>query len=118
MKGLSAYQENRVTTQSKGRLVVLLYEGAIKFLRQAIEEIEAGHWAEKGKYISKALAIVDELNTSLDMEAGGEVAANLRRLYEFMTAHLEQANMNRDAEPCREVIRLLEDLNGAWKVVS
>jgi len=118
MKGLSTYQEHTVTTQSKGRLVVLLYEGAIKFLRQAIEQIEARNWAEKGKYITKAMAIIEELNSALDTDRGGEVAENLRRLYDFMIGHLERANMNRDAEPLREVIALLEDLNGAWKAIS
>mgnify|MGYP001005937471 CR=1 FL=1 len=71
MKGIAAYQENAVTTQSPGKVVVLLYEGAIKFLTRAAEEIENGNPGQKGYYINKGIDIVDELNASLDIEAGG-----------------------------------------------
>jgi flagellar protein FliS len=91
MKQLLAYKENRVMTQTPGRLVVMLYEGAVKFLRQAIVELEAGKFIEKGKSISRAVDIIQELNVTLNMEAGGEIAQNLRRLYAFMTERLDQA---------------------------
>ena len=117
MDGISAYRDNAVTTQSGGRLIVLLYEGAIKFLNQAIAELEAGHWAEKGRYISKAAAIIDELDATLNLESG-EVALNLRRMYDFMRRHLLQANLKRDREMIRDVISLLEDLNDGWKAIT
>lgn len=117
MNGIAAYQENAVTTQSRGRLIVMLYEGAIKFLRQAVREIEAGDWAEKGRQIAKAQNIIHELDACLDMEAGGEVAMNLRRLYAFMYRHLNQANTQKDAKAVRDVIGLLEDLNEGWKAI-
>ena len=118
MKGIEAYQEAAVTTQSKGKLVVMLYEGAIKFLKQAIKEIEAGNTEEKGKYISKALDILFELNAVLDMEAGGEVATNLRNLYLFMGRHLTEANAKQDIGKIEEVIKLLEELNKGWKAIT
>lgn len=118
MNGITAYQENKVTTQSNGRLVVMLYEGAIKFLKQAIVEIEAQNWAQKGVFINKAAAIIEELNVTLDMEVGGEVATNLRSLYLFMLRHLTQANFKRDPQMLREVIDLLNDLLGAWKAIA
>ena len=118
MKGIEAYQEAAVTTQSKGKLVVMLYEGAIKFLKQAIKEIEAGNPDEKGKYISKALDILFELNAVLDMEAGGEVATNLRNLYLFMGRHLTEANAKQDISKIEEVIKLLEELNQGWKAIT
>jgi len=117
MKGISAYTENEVATQAPGRVVVLLYEGAIRFLKQAIGEIQAGQPAQKGPFIAKAVAIIEELNTALDMEAGGEVAQNLRGLYLFMSRHLVQANAKNDIQMIREVISLLEDLNGGWKAI-
>ncbi|NLW86716.1 MAG: flagellar export chaperone FliS [Planctomycetes bacterium] len=117
MKGIAAYQENAVTTQSPGKVVVLLYEGAIKFLTRAAEEIENGNPGQKGYYINKGIDIVDELNASLDIEAGGEIAQNLRSLYVFMMKHLNQANIKQDAEMVRHVIKLLEDLNSAWKAI-
>jgi len=118
MKGIETYQETSVTTQSKGKLVVMLYEGAIKFLKQAIKEIEAGSAEEKGKYISKALDILFELNAVLDMEAGGEVATNLRNLYLFMGRHLTEANTKQDTQKIEEVIKLLEELNKGWKAIT
>ena len=118
MKGIEAYQEAAVTTQSKGKLVVMLYDGAIKFLKQAIKEIEAGNTEEKGKYISKALDILFELNAVLDMEAGGEVATNLRNLYLFMGRHLTEANAKQDIAKIEDVIKLLEELNQGWKAIT
>ena len=118
MKGVEAYQENAVTTQSKGRLIVMLYDGAIKFLKLAIKEIEAGNAEEKGKYISKAIDIIFELNTVLDTEAGGEIAMNLRKLYLFMGRHLTEANAKQDIGKIEEVIKMLEDLNQSWKAIA
>ena len=118
MKGVETYQETAVTTQNKGKLVVMLYEGAIKFLKMAIREIEAKNPEAKGMYISKAIDILFELNTVLDMEAGGEMATNLRRLYLFMGRHLTEANTKQDIGKIEEVIKLLEELNQGWKAIS
>ena len=118
MKGLDTYQEVAITTQNRGRLVVMLYDGAIKFLKLAINELNAGNMEEKWNYIKKALDIICELNTGLDMEAGGEVAANLRRLYMFMGRHLNEANIKKDPRMIEEVIKLLEELNQGWKAIA
>ena len=118
MKGVKTYQETAVTTQTKGKLVVMLYDGAIKFLKLAIKEIEAGNAEEKGKYISKAIDILFELNAVLDMYAGGEVATNLRKLYLFMGRHLTEANTKQDIQKIEEVIKLLEELNQSWKAIA
>ncbi len=118
MKGVETYQETAITTQNKGRLVVMLYEGAIKFLKMAIKEIETENPEAKGKYISKAVDILFELNTVLDMEAGGEVSTNLRKLYIFMGRHLTEANTNQDIGKIEEVIKLLEELNQGWKAIA
>lgn len=118
MKGIETYQEAAVTTQSKGKLVVMLYDGAIKFLKLAIKEIGAGNPEEKSKYLSKAIDILFELNAVLDMEAGGEVAMNLRSLYLFMGRHLTEANTKQDTQKIEEVIKLLEELNKGWKAIT
>jgi flagellar protein FliS len=118
MKGVETYQDTSVTTQTKGRLVVMLYDGAIKFLKMAIKEIEAKNPEAKGKYINKATDILLELNAVLDMEAGGEVATNLRKLYLFMGRHLTEANTKQDIGKIEEVIKLLEELNQSWKTIS
>jgi len=118
MREILAYQENRVMTQTPGRVVVMLYEGAVKFLKQAIREMEAGKYIEKGKSISRAVDIIQELNVTLNMEAGGEIAKNLRQLYAFMLDRLFQANIRKDAGMIRETIKVLEGLNESWKAVA
>lgn len=118
MNGVSAYQETSITTESKGRLIVMLYDGAIKFMRLAIQELEAQNFEAKGRYIGKAQDIINELNTILDIEAGGEVAENLRKLYVFMSSHLSQANTKRDPQMIREVISLMEELNNGWRAIT
>jgi flagellar protein FliS len=118
MKGVDIYTDTAVGTQSRGRLIVMLYDGAIKFLKLAIRELEAGHYAEKGKYITRAQDIITELNAVLDTAAGGEIAANLRSLYCFMNTRLSQANVQKDPKLIQEVIELMEELNQSWKAVT
>ncbi|MHC4616131.1 MAG: flagellar export chaperone FliS [Planctomycetota bacterium] len=118
MKGIAAYQDAAVTTQGKGRLIVLLYDGAIKFMRLAIKELEAGNYEAKGRYVGRAQDVINELNAVLDTDAGGEVAANLRKLYCFMNKHLSEANAKCDAQMIREVITMMEELNKGWKTIA
>ena len=118
VNGLEAYQSTAVLTQSKGRLMVMLYEGAIKFLKLAIKEMEARNHEAKGRYIGKAQDIIWELNSALNMEIGGETTKNLRSLYLYMNRRLNQANIKVDPEICREVISLLETLNSSWKIIA
>ncbi len=118
MNGLSAYKENSITTQSMGKIVVMLYEGAVKFIKQAIAAIDRNDFAEKGRCINRALAIIEELNLALDMETGGEVAQNLRSLYHFMISYLTQASIQKDTQKMQKVITLLTELNEGWKGIS
>ncbi len=118
MNGIRTYQDTAVTTQNKGRLIVMLYEGAVKFLKLATKEAEAKNYEAKGKYIGKTQDIIAELNAVLDMEAGGEIAGNLRKLYFFMNDRLSKANAKNDPEMLREVISLLEELNQGWKAIA
>lgn len=118
MSGISTYQQNAVATQSPGRIIVLLYDGAVKFLTQAIAEIKAGNTNEKGVLINKAIEIIIELNLSLNLETGGEVGENLRSLYNFMAEQLNKANASQDTRAITEVISLLSELNEAWRAIT
>ena len=118
MNGIGAYHNTAISTQSKGRLVVLLNEGAIKFLKLAVRELEANNYGAKGQYINRAQDIINELNAVLDMDSGGEISMNLRKLYLFMGRHLRQANAKRDPQMIQEVIDLLEELNQSWKAIT
>lgn len=118
MNEFGTYRDTAVTTQGKGRLIVLLYDGAIKFMKLAIKELEAGNYEAKGQYLIRAQDIITELNAVLDMDAGGEISKNLRRLYCFMSNRLSEANVKRDPEIIREVITLMEELNQGWKAIT
>jgi len=118
MKGIGAYQETAIGTQSKGRLIVMLYDGAIKFMKLAIREMEAGNYAAKGRYINRAQDVINELNAVLDMDNGGDVSQNLRKLYLFMSRRLSEANGKRDPQMVREVITLMEELNQSWRAIT
>jgi flagellar protein FliS len=116
--GMNAYQTYRQTqaqTAAPGELIVMLYRGAARFAASAVEGIEAGNVQAAHNYLVKAQACVTELLESLDVERGGEVGRNLVRLYEYMNFRLVEANLRKDAEPAREVERLLRDLLPAWE---
>lgn len=115
MIGIQAYKEHAVTTQTPGRLVVLLYEGAVKFLRMAIQDIERNDLTAKGEHIGRAMDIIAELDNVLDMNAGGQVSQNLRSLYDFMIRHLTKAHLANDPKGIKEIIKLLEEINDGWK---
>ena len=118
MNGIKLYQETAVFTQSRGQLIVTLYSGAIRFLTQAITDLELEDYASKGIHIAKASDIIIELNTVLDMDKGGEIAQNLRALYNFMHHHLSEANLKKDAAMIQDVINLLEELKQGWQEIS
>ncbi len=116
--GQRQYKHTQVTTVDKGRLIVLLYDGAIKFLRQARDCAELGDVEGKSTNINRALDIINELNQSLNMAEGGEIAQNLRRLYLFMSDHLIQGKIKKDLGYIDNVVRMLGSLNEAWNFVA
>jgi flagellar protein FliS len=118
MNGIKAYQETVICTQNRGQLVVMLYDGAINFLKQSIADLEQGDYASKGIRIAKATDIIIELNTVLDMDKGGQIAQNLRSLYNFMHHHLSEANLKKDATMVQDVINLLEELKQSWQAIA
>ena len=114
MNATELYRETMVTTRNKGRLIIMLYEGAINFLKQAVIAIQDREYNKKGRLLAKAQDIILEMNLVLDTEAGGQLAINLRRLYNYMQNRLTVANNKCDSDILREVIVLLEELNKAW----
>lgn len=107
-----------ITGASNHHLIVMLYEQAIKFLHQAIRDLREENFISQARNIRKAQAIIDELNSVLDMDAGGDVAKNLRAIYNFMIHHLSEASNDCDVGLIHEVISQLEELNGSWKVIT
>ena len=115
--GQRQYQQTQVTTVDKGRLIVLLYEGAIKFLRQAKDAAEVGDISAKAAHLNRALDIIAELNQSLNMNEGGDVSVNLRKIYLFWSEHLIQAKVKKDTRNIDDVLGMLGSLNEAWNHV-
>jgi flagellar protein FliS len=112
-----AYQKTQVTTAKPEKILLMLYEGAIKFTKMAILRMREKNVGEKGKFISKTLAIISELMNTLDHEKGGQIASDLENLYMFMMDKLIEANMNNKIEDLETVERLLTTLYTAWQDV-
>ena len=115
--GQMQYRRTQVITVDKGRLIVLLYEGAIKFIRQAREFAESGDIPSKCNAINRALDVVAELNYSLNMSAGSEIAANLRKLYQFVSDRLLEGKIQKDTRSLDQAVQILSSLNETWKEV-
>ncbi len=115
MNAYQTYRQTQAQTATPGELIVMLYQGAARFIVRGIEGIETGNVEVAHTYLIKAQAVVAELQSSLDVQGGGEVANNLDALYEFMLRRLVEANLSKDAAPAREVERLLRDLLPAWE---
>lgn len=109
------YQKTSVTTASREKILLMLYEGAIRFIRQATSAMEQDKIAEKGKYISKATAIISELMATLDFKAGGDLATDLENLYIFMIDKLIEGNIENNVQKLKDVEKLLNTLYVAWK---
>lgn len=106
-----------VAAADSHRLVVMLMDGALERIRGAQGCIQHGAIAEKAQLIHRAVAIIGELSASLDSSAGGQIAANLSALYDYMTRTLLRASVENKAELLDEVARLLHDLRGAWTAI-
>ncbi len=115
---LQAYKDNEVTTGSGLKLVMLMYDGAIRFLKECDKKIESGDIAGRGMYISKVQKIISELQESLNNQKGGEVAKNLERVYSLILSKLTQANINGDRELIVQSILILENLRQAWSRIK
>ena len=107
-----------IRTATPEMVIVKLYEGALRFLRQARECQQSGEVAGRAAAIAKTLAIVSELQQSLNLEEGGEVARNLDSLYFYVTDRLLEANVRGSLQPIDEASSVLTTLNEAWVEIS
>ena len=110
----NAYRESAVMTASPAQLVVMLYDGAARFLKQAEVVAAEGAWSDAGERITRADMIIDELLITLDPEQGGEVAVQLQSIYVFCKRLLIEARLEKDVERIRRTAALLADLRESW----
>ena len=113
---VSAYRETAVRTASGGKIIVMLYDEAIKQLDSAITLLETNtkELDRVNNAILKAQDIITELMVSLDFEKGGDIAPKLFGLYRFFNDQLMEANIQKDASPLRSVRLFLGELREAW----
>ena len=120
----AAYQKTNVNTASQGRLVVLLYEGAVKHLKAALnlfgqdDKLKAGDIEQFGIHLQKTQAIITELQVSLDMEKGGDIARNLMSLYVYFNEELMDATISHNKTKIEFVLNKIDDLAGAWRTIA
>jgi flagellar protein FliS len=113
----ATYQAVQVTTTDRGRLLLMMYEGAIKFLKQAKAGLETNDIAKFCRFLSKGQAIIAELMNTLDFEKGGTIARDLDRLYDFMLFYLTEANLYRDPQRIAKVVELIDTIYSAYKEI-
>ena len=117
--GKNPYQTAAVMTASPGQLVVMLYDGVLKFVSVAragcaLPENDPQRLPMVQEGVKRSLAIIDELRSTLDKETGGEYAESLDRLYDYYSRRLLKAQISLDDAPLAEVEKLVETLRGGW----
>ncbi|MGY8674373.1 MAG: flagellar export chaperone FliS [Verrucomicrobiia bacterium] len=107
---LKSYKTVATQTAAPGNLVLMLYDGALRFLQRAVEFNQGVN-----NNILRAQSIINELNTSLDMDQGGELADKLRGLYNYFDERLQEGNIAKEQQPVDEVIDRLNVIRDAWR---
>ena len=112
------YKKTEIMTADRVKLIILLYEGVIKFNNFAKNAIVNKNIQERNKYVNKSMAIISELMNVLNKEAGGEIAVNLERLYHYMLEQMIQANSKNDIEPLNIVNKLVAEVKLGWEGIA
>jgi len=111
---MNQYQNNQILNSSPEQILIMLYDGSIRFCRQAMLAMDEGQKTIQAEKISRAMAIVCEFSNTLNFEAGGEIATDLDALYAFMTRELTRANIENDRKALETVEDLLAGLRETW----
>ena len=113
-----AYKKAAVSTVDQRKLIIMLYDGAIRFLTQATDKMAKAETYEAHRNLIRGKSIIAELLASLNLEAGGEIARNLQRLYTYMFNELIEANLNNDVKRVASVVELLKELRLGWQGIK
>lgn len=112
---IAGYKKTVFATTDKVQIVLMLYEGTLNHLKFARSKIESGDKISKAQHLSKATAIVSELSNVLDMEKGGDISKNLRRLYDYVLRRLLDANIKNNTKAIRDAERVIGMIRDGWK---
>lgn len=116
-KSNQAYKKAAVTTKDQGTLILMLYDGTIRYLKIASNKVRKQDLEGAHNAIAKAKAIISELMTSLNTDQSGRVGASLKSLYVYMFNRLIDANIQKNASYIDEVCELMEELRDGWRAV-
>lgn len=111
---LNQYQSNQIATASPEQILIMLYDGAIRFTALAAQAIARKDMTGKSHNINRAFAIIAELSGTLDHKINGDLAGDLESLYDFMMRELTRGNIRNDQKPLTAVQNLLKDLRETW----
>ena len=113
---LRSYKETQIKTATPGKLVVMMYDGAVKYLSLALESLNSRHhsYDRASEHLIRTQDIITELMVSLDFDHGGEIARNLFNLYMWMNRQLLDGNIRKDVAPLESVRKVLLELRSAW----
>ncbi len=111
------YRFNEISTSSQGKLILMMYDAAINFVKTIKSSIEKNDIPQKGNYIRKTHDVIDELSRSLDMKKGGEVASRLRSLYLFIIRQLTVVNIKSDLNALESILNILITLRAGWEQI-
>ena len=111
----TAYRKTQIETASPETLILMLYDGALRFMSQAEIAFEEKNLEQISNLLLRVRAIFAELMTALDKEKGGEIAVNLERLYVFFLEKLGEANVKKDVKPMLEIKPLVQNLRNTWE---
>jgi flagellar protein FliS len=117
-RGADAYRRVEAESRSPLELVVMLYDGALRFVGEAKEADQGRDLIRRGRAVSRTMAIVSELQNTLNMHEGGAIAAELDRLYTYMNGRLLDVTARHDGGALDELTRLLTTLRDAWAQVA
>ncbi len=110
----TAYRNTSVQTADQRTLILMLYDGLIRFLQKSIVKIEAREIEAAHNYLVRSREIVAELLATLRPEKAGEIGTNLKRLYVYAFNKIVEANLRKDPEMIREVIKMVSTLREGW----
>jgi flagellar secretion chaperone FliS len=113
-----AYRRNAILSAGPGQLILMLFDGALRFMNAAVAGFDEPHPIRRNEKIHNNLtrtqAILTELQDCLDLKKGGDFAQRMFALYKFMRLQLRQANLRKDPAPIHVVIKLLGDIRQSW----
>ncbi len=118
MSDVSKYQDVQVLTADKLRIVIMLYEGVLRFNKCAQHAIKNGQIELRNYNVNRSIAIITELRDALNMEEGGDIAQKLLSLYIFSIEHLTSGNLENNVDYIENVNKVFEELKGGWDHIA